>query len=93
MCDLQKFKNIVNEFQILIYYIKSSELYYDDKFMNATINGFELDLKILNTLIQNENMIAYLLNDEKYINLLQKIFKFLKKYLEENNIDISSFEK
>ncbi len=86
MCNIEKFRNVVDEFQILIYYIKSTELYSNDNFMNNIINGFEIDLKILNSLLKNQYSLSYLLYDEKYLNLLKNIFKFLKKYVDDNNI-------
>ena len=89
MCDFEKFRNVIDEFQILIYYIKSTDLYINDNFIKNIINGYEIDLKIINGLLKNEYSLPYLLYDEKYINLLKKIFKFLKKYVDDNNIDIN----
>jgi hypothetical protein len=89
MCDYEKFKNTIYEFQIFIYYIKSTELYKTDSFINNIINGYEIDLKIINGLLKNEHSLPYLLYDERYIILLKKIFKFLKNYAEDNNIVIN----
>ncbi len=89
MCDFEKFKNTIDEFQILIYYIKSTELYTTDSFINNIITGYEIDLKIINGLLKNENSLPYLLYDERYLNLLNKIFKFLKKYVDDNNLVIN----